>query len=457
MTERAWETHLAAHEAEYLDEVLDLLRIPSISTGPEHRDDVRRAAEWVADRMRRAGIPEVEIAPSDGHPIVLGRWMVGENRPTVMIYGHYDVQPAVPLELWRTPPFEPTIVDGRIYARGASDMKANLLSAIQAIEALRATAGAPPVNVIFFFEGEEETGSPNLPPFVAANRDRLKCDVVLSADSMMDGPDKPVLVTALKGIIGCQIDLRTGETDLHSGGYGAAVLNAAQVAGRLAASFHNSDGTVAINGFYDAVLPLTELDRADIALGAENLDGMIASSGVYTRWGEAGYTDTERVYARPTLDLNGMWSGFTGEGAKTVTPCEAHIKLTCRLVPDQDPDAVLDLIRAHVERHIPAGVQATITPLNGAAYPFAISRDHPAMLKTGAVLKELYGVEPTHVRVGASIPVTGIFQRELGADTVELGFSQPGSGAHAPNEWYRLDDLALGRRAYCAVLEALAT
>jgi acetylornithine deacetylase/succinyl-diaminopimelate desuccinylase-like protein len=453
---RAWEAHLAANEAGWLEEVLELLRIPSISTDPAHRDDVRRAAEWVAARMRRAGIPEVEVTSGEGHPVVLGRWIVGDDLPTVMIYGHYDVQPATPLKLWRTPPFEPAIVDGRIYARGASDMKANLLSAIQAIEALAATAGAPPVNVIFFFEGEEETGSPTLPPFVAANRERLKCDVVLSADSMMDGPDRPVLVTALKGIVGCQIDIRTGETDLHSGGYGAAVLNAAQVALRLAASFHAPDGSVAIDGFQDRVVPLTDQDRAEIERGADNLEEMIAGSGVFTRWGEPDYSETERVYARSTLDINGIWSGYTGDGAKTVTPCEAHIKLTCRLVPDQDPDEVLVLIRSHVERQLPAGVRVTITPLNGAAFPFAISRDHPAMVKTGKVLREIYGVDPLPVRVGASIPVTGLFQRELGADTVELGFSQPGSGAHAPNEWYRLDDLTIGRRTYCAVLEELA-
>jgi acetylornithine deacetylase/succinyl-diaminopimelate desuccinylase-like protein len=455
MTTRAWETYLAEHLDANQNDLVELLRIPSISTDPAHAGDVRRAAEWVAERLKKAGVPEVEIAKKTGHPVVLGRWTVDPAKPTALIYGHYDVQPAVPLELWETPPFEPTVRDGKLYARGASDMKANLLTTIHAIEALGATAGGPPINVIFFFEGEEEIGSPGLDAWVKANADRIACDYVLSADSGMDGPDKPVLVTALKGISGCQIDIRTGATDLHSGGYGAAVPNANQVIGKLAASFHTADGKIAIDGFYDDVMPLTSEDRADIALGEPGQLDTIAKAGVYTTWGEAGYTETERVAARPTLDINGLWGGFTGEGAKTVTPCEAHLKLTCRLVPKQDPTKIIELIRAHVERHIYPGTQFTITPLNGMAYPFGISKDHPAMARTREVLKELYGNDPVYVRVGASVPVTGIFQQILEADTVELGFSQPGSGAHAPNEWWRVDDLLLGQRVYCATLEAL--
>ena len=456
MSDQNWEAYLAANEQAYLDELIEFLRIPSISTDPEHKDDVRAAAEWVAARMRKAGIPEVEIAESGGHPNVIGRWDAGAGKPTVLIYGHYDVQPAVPLELWETPPFEPTIRGDRLYARGSSDMKANLLTTLHAIEALGVTEGGPPVNVIFFFEGEEEIGSATLPAFVEANKERFRCDVVLSADSGMDGPNSPVLVTALKGVVGCQIDVKTGDTDLHSGGFGASVPNANQVIAQLAATFHTADGQVAIKGFYDDVIALTDRDRADIAMGDDSLRAMIEDSGVYTTWGEAGYSETERVFARPTLDLNGLWGGFTGNGAKTVTPCEAHLKLTCRLVPDQDPDRILDLIRSHVETHLYPGVKYTLIPLNGAAFPFAIDRDHPAMVKTGEVLKAIYGADPLYVRVGASVPVTGIFQRTLNADTVELGFSQPGSGAHAPNEWWRIADLPLGSRVYCSVLKALA-
>jgi acetylornithine deacetylase/succinyl-diaminopimelate desuccinylase-like protein len=456
MSTPAWESYLADHLAANQQDLVDLLRIPSISTDPEHAGDVRRAAEWVAERMRKAGVPEVEITDKPGHPVVLGRWTVDPSKPTALIYGHYDVQPAVPLELWDSPPFEPTERDGKLYARGSSDMKANLLTTIHAIEALGATAGGPPINVIFFFEGEEEIGSPGLDTWVKANADRLACDFVLSADSGMDSPTQPILAVALKGIIGCQIDIRTGATDLHSGGYGAAVPNANQVMAKLAASFHTADGQVAIDGYYDRVVPLTAEDRADIALGAPALLDMVEKSGVFTTWGEAGYTEVERTSARPTLDINGLWGGFTGDGAKTVTPCEAHLKLTCRLVPNQDPEQIIDLIRAHVAKHILPGVQFTITPLNGMAYPFAISKDHPAMVRAHAVLKSLYGNDPVYVRVGASVPVTGIFQQILHADTVELGFSQPGSGAHAPNEWWRIDDLLLGQRVYCATLEALA-
>lgn len=456
MTTRPWETYLVEHLAANQNDLVELLRIPSISTDPEHAGNVRHAAEWVAERLKRAGVPEVEIAEKTGHPLVISRWTVDPAKPTALIYGHYDVQPAVPLELWETPPFEPTVRDGKLYARGASDMKGNLLTAVQAIEALGATAGKPPINVVFFFEGEEEIGSPGLDEWVKANAEKLACDFVLSADSGMDGPNQPVLVTALKGISGCQIDIRTGATDLHSGGYGAAVPNANQVMAKLAASFHTADGKVAVDGFYDEVVPLTDEDRADIAHGAPGLLDMVAKSGVYTTWGEAGYTETERTSSRPTLDINGLWGGFTGEGAKTVTPAEAHVKLTCRLVPNQDPVKIIELIRAHVEKHIYLGTQFAITPLNGMAYPFGISKDHPAMVRTREVLKELYSNDPVYVRVGASVPVTGIFQQILKADTVELGFSQPGSGAHAPNEWWRVDDLLLGQRVYCAVLEALA-
>ena len=455
MTTKAWEGYLTDHLEVNQNDLVELLRIPSISTDAEHAGDVQRAAEWVAARLKKAGVPEVEIAEKTGHPLVIGHWTVDPAKPTALIYGHYDVQPAVPLELWETPPFEPAVRDGKLYARGASDMKANLLTTIHAIEALGVTAGGPPINVVFFFEGEEEIGSPGLDEWVKANAEKLACDFVLSADSGMDGPDKPVLVTALKGISGCQIDIRTGATDLHSGAYGAAVPNANQVMAKLAASFHTPDGKIAVEGFYNDVVPLTDEDRADIAHGEPAQLDTIAKSGVYTTWGEAGYTETERVAARPTLDINGLWGGFTGEGAKTVTPAEAHLKLTCRLVPNQNPVEIIDLIRAHVEKHIYPGTQFSITPLNGMAYPFGIGKDHPAMVRTREVLKELYGNDPVYVRVGASVPVTGIFQQILNADTVELGFSQPGSGAHAPNEWWRVDDLLLGQRVYCAVLEAL--
>jgi acetylornithine deacetylase/succinyl-diaminopimelate desuccinylase-like protein len=451
----AWEAYLAEREQAYFDELLAFLRIPSISTDPSHNEDTAAAADWVADRMRQAGIPEVEVVRGTGHPIVTGSWLVDPAKPRVLIYGHYDVQPAEPLELWETPPFEPAVRDGRIYARGAGDMKANLLSVIHAVEAFAKTSGQPPVNLIFLFEGEEEIGSPNLPAYVESAKEKLACDVVMSADAGVSGPNLPSLTVALKGLGGCQIDIRTGESDLHSGMYGATVPNANQVAAQLAATFHTEDGKVAVAGFYDKVIALTEQDRADIGKAAAEETPVLEESRAFALWGEAGYSEYERIYARPTLDINGMWGGFTGEGSKTVTPCEAHIKITCRLVPDQDPLEIVDLIRAHVEKHILPGVKFEVNRLPGLAYPFVLKRDNPALQKAAAVMTELYGREPIYVRAGGSVPITAVFQKVLGADTVSFAFAQSGSNAHAPNEWFRVDDLALGRTGNCMYFEAL--
>jgi acetylornithine deacetylase/succinyl-diaminopimelate desuccinylase-like protein len=451
----AWEAYLAEREQAYFEELLAFLRIPSISTDPAHNEETAAAAEWVADRMRQAGVPEVEVVRGTGHPIVTGSWLVDPAKPRVLIYGHYDVQPAEPLELWETPPFEPAVRDGRIYARGAGDMKANLLSVIHAVEAFAKTTGKPPVNLIFLFEGEEEIGSPNLPAYVESAKERLACDVVMSADAGVSGPNLPSLTVALKGLGGCQIDIRTGESDLHSGMYGATVPNANQVAAQLAATFHTEDGKVAVEGFYDKVIPLTAQDREDIGKAAAEETPVLEESRAYALWGEAGYTEYERIYARPTLDINGMWGGFTGEGSKTVTPCEAHIKITCRLVPDQDPLEIVDLVRAHVEKHILPGVKFDVKRLPGLAYPFVLKRDNPALQKAAAVMTELYGREPIYVRAGGSVPITAVFQKVLGADTVSYAFAQSGSNAHAPNEWFRVDDLALGRKGNCMYFEAL--
>jgi acetylornithine deacetylase/succinyl-diaminopimelate desuccinylase-like protein len=453
----AWQAHLDAHEPQYFDELIEFLRIPSISTDPSRKADTAAAAQWVADRLKAAGVPEVELVQTPGHPVVSASWLVDPSKPRVLIYGHYDVQPPEPLELWETPPFEPTIRDGRVYARGAGDMKANLLSVIHAVETFAKTAGHPPLNLLFLFEGEEEIGSPNLPAYVEAAKDKLAADVVLNADGGVSGPNLPSLTVALKGLGGCQIDIKTGESDLHSGMYGATVPNANQVAVQLAATFHNDDGSVAVDGFYDKVIPLTEQDRADIAKAAAEKGSVLEDSRAFALWGEAGYTETERIFARPTLDINGMWGGFTGEGSKTVTPCEAHIKITCRLVPDQDPIEIVDLIRAHVEKHILPGVKFEVNRLQGLAYPYALSRDLPALQKASAVMTELYGREPIYVRAGGSVPITSVFKNVLGAESVAFAFAQSGSNAHAPNEWFRVEDFALGHKGNYLFLEALAS
>jgi acetylornithine deacetylase/succinyl-diaminopimelate desuccinylase-like protein len=455
-TSAVWESYLAEREAAAREELIGLLRIPSVSTAPERTQDVHHAAEWVVERLTQAGVPEVGYFPSSGHPVIQGRWHVGDDRPTVLVYGHYDVQPAEPLDLWESPPFEPAVRDGKLYARGAADMKGNLLATIQAIEALAHENGAPPVNVIFLFEGEEEIGSPNLPAVVAAHRDQLACDVVLSADGGMKGPETPSLTIALKGVAACQVDLRTGSTDLHSGGFGAFSPNAVQAMAQLAATFHTPEGAVAVAGFYDQVRELTTEDRAEIAAAGITDAQLQQLAGVQALWGESGYSAVERQGARPTLDLNGIWGGFQGEGVKTVTPCQAHLKITCRLVADQDPATILDLIEQHVARHCPPGATATVIRLSASAKPFLLRRDDPALTTAKRVLRDLYRADPLIVRSGGSVPITEVFQRELGRDTVTIGWGMPNSRAHAPNEWVGVNDFALARRGYAAFFAALA-
>jgi acetylornithine deacetylase/succinyl-diaminopimelate desuccinylase-like protein len=456
-TATAWQTYLNDNYDRHFALYLDFLRIPSISTDETRKPELVKAAGWVSDRLKEAGVPEVEVIPTPGHPVVFGNWHVGEGLPTLLVYGHYDVQPVEPLELWETPPFEPSIRDGIVYARASSDMKANLLTLVQAIEALAKTEGAPPVNLKLLFEGEEEIGSPNLPAVIRANRERFASDVALSADGGMSGPDKPSLTVALKGLVGCRINLRTSTTDLHSGGYGAAVPNAVQQLVQLAATFHDSEGRVAIEGFYDTVLPFTEEDEAELAAIPEDDEKFLKEAGVQTAWGEPGFSLLERRSARPTVDLNGLWGGFLGEGNKTVTPAEAHLNMTCRLVPNQQPEAILELIKAHVAKHTPAGIATEVIGIKGSAVPYSIDRSTPALQTAKAVLHEIYGVAPLLVRAGGSVPVTETFKTELGIDTVTIGFAMPGSRAHAPNEWFRVEDYAIAQKTFATFFKALAS
>jgi acetylornithine deacetylase/succinyl-diaminopimelate desuccinylase-like protein len=448
--------YLDQHHDPHYEALLDFLRIPSVSTDPARATDTANAADWVAAKLRAAGVPEVELLPTPGHPVVFGRWHDAVGAPTLLVYGHYDVQPPDPLDLWETPPFEPTERDGLLYARGSADMKANLLTLVQAVEAFARTTGKPPINLTFLFEGEEEIGSPNLPAVIRANRDRLACDVALSADGGMFAADTPSLTVALKGIVGCQLDLRTGSTDLHSGSYGAAVPNAVQQLVRLAATFHDATDRVAVAGFYDDVRPLTDGDRAELAAVPFDEADYRAEAGVDTLWGESGYTPLERRWTRPTLDLNGIWGGFQGDGTKTVTPCEAHLKITCRLVPDQDPEQILKLLERHVAQHTPPGITTTLRGMTGSSFPYALDRTTPALATARAVLRELYGKDPLIVRSGGTVPITEVFKRDLGVDTVTIGFGLPGSRAHAPNEWFRLANFDLARRTYTAFFAAMA-
>jgi len=451
----SWQQRLDSSCAEGLHELFDILRIPSVSTEPAYAGEVRRCAQWVADRLTRAGVPEVEILETALHPVVFGRWHAAPDKPTLLIYGHYDVQPVDPIDLWTTDPFEPTVRDGKIYARGVSDMKANLATVVQAVEAVARTSGAPPVNLTFFFEGEEEIASPHAADVLSQHKDRFAADLVLSCDGGQAGPDQGKLTVAFKGVTGLQINLTTGSTDLHSGGYGAAVPNAAQAIAKLAASFHDDEGRVLVEGFYDDVIDLTDQDRAEFKAAETSDDDLMAEAGVRAFWGETGYTSQERRGGRPTIDVNGIWGGFQGAGVKTVTPCVAHLKVTSRLVANQDNRRIAGLIKEHARFHAPTGAEITFSDEEEGSEPYMAPRNFIGERVARDVLETHYGSPPQIARAGGSVPILATFKDILGIDTVTIGFGLPGSQAHAPNEWYLESQFDRARTIYAAFLEAL--
>jgi acetylornithine deacetylase/succinyl-diaminopimelate desuccinylase-like protein len=450
-----WQTYLKDHLDEHLEELKEYLRIPSISALPAHDNDVRAAAEWIEAKLRDAGFPHVELIPTDRNPIVYAHWHVDDNQPTAMIYGHYDVQPPDPLELWETPPFEPTVRGDRLYARGASDDKGNSFATVKAIKALHETEGGPPINIKIFFEGEEEIGSPSMAPVIKEHKDKLSCDFIISADGSMYGADKPSLTIASKGLAACQINVKTAATDLHSGVHGANVPNAVQALVQLAGTFHDEHRHIAIDGFYDKVVELTEQDKSDFGKVYFDEEGYKEMVGISTLVGEDGYTPGERAGGRPTLDMNGIWGGFQGDGVKTVTPNEAHLKVTCRLVPDQDPNEIVELIVKHCEKHCPPGATVTVDPFPGQAFPFNVDREHPALKTAQEVLEDMYDREAIIQRMGGTVPVAELFQRELKSDMIFFSWGLPDNGMHAPNESYRLVDFDRMREGYCRYLKAL--
>jgi len=450
-----WETYLQENQSRYLDELLEFLRIPSVSALPERAGDVESAARWVAERLTAAGLDNVQTLPTGGHPVVYAEWLRAPGKPTIMIYGHFDTQPADPLELWTSPPFEPQARDDRVYARGASDDKGNMLAPILAVEALLAAEGALPVNVKFFLEGQEEIGSPQLPGFIAEHRDLLACDVVFSADGGQYDETHPGLAISCKGLAGVQIDVRGARSDLHSGVYGGTVANPAHALVRILDSMRGPDNKILVEGFYDHVTPLSPDERAAISAVPFDETAMKAQLGIPALIAETGYTPQEHMAARPTLEVNGIWGGFQGEGTKTVLPNEAHAKITCRLVPDQDPATIRDLLAAHVERYTPSGVTASVQSLPGTARPYRIPVDHWANRAAAETLTELYGVEPYQMRSGGSIPVCELFQGSLGAYTVGFAFGLRDEQAHAPDEFFRLDSFRRGQLAYARLLRRL--
>lgn len=448
------DSYLAGNRATARDELFEFLRIPSVSARSEHNPDTARAADWVANSLRSIGVTAT-IYPTKGHPIVVGEWRKAPpGAPTVLVYGHYDVQPAEPLDLWESPPFEPTVRDGKIFARGSVDDKGQLYLHVKALQAHLAARGTLPVNVIVLAEGEEEVGSENLEAFIEAHKDLLKCDAVVISDSAMFAPGLPSILSSLRGIAYFQIDVQGPSTDLHSGSYGGAVMNPAMALARILATMHDADGHIAIEGFYDKVRDWGSDARKAIEALPFKEETLRDETGSPELAGEKDYSTLERLWMRPTCEVNGLLSGYTGEGAKTVLPARAMAKVSCRLVPDQNPDEIERLMRAHVQRVAPKGVTAQVKHLHGGR-PWRADLDGPLFEAARRALASAFDREPVITGEGGSIPVVGDFQRILNAPVLLVGFGLPGENAHAPNEWMSEDNYHRGTKAMAALWDEL--
>ena len=434
---RDLEAHLGATKDDRLAEYQAFLRIPSISALPEHAPDVRRAAEWLAAALADAGLEHAEVSETGGHPVVVADWLHADGAPTVLVYGHYDVQPVDPLDLWTTAPFEPVVDDGRMRGRGAADDKGQIHAHVAAARAILATIGRFPVNVRYVFEGEEEISSLHLDAWLTTHRDRLAADVAIISDTGFFEGNLPSITVSLRGLMYGQIDVVGAPIDLHSGSHGGVVGNPAVALAQIIAALKGPDGRVRIPGFYDDVVALTNEERAAIADLPWDDEAYRADLEVPALVGEVGFSTLERRATRPTLDVNGIWGGFQGEGAKTIIPAHAHAKLSCRLVADQDPTVIFERLQAFVAEIAPPGVTATVRSLGGGS-PTRVPIDHPVTRAAGRALEATFGRPPVYIREGGSIPVAASFERILGLPVVLLGFAQPHENAHAPNEWMDL-------------------
>ena len=437
-------------------ELDEFLRIPSISARSEHNADTKRCAEWLATRLRSIGM-SATVHPTAGHPIVVGEWrQAGPSAPTILVYGHYDVQPVEPLELWTSPPFEPAVRDGKLYARGSVDDKGQLYIHVKAAEALLKARGKLPINLIILAEGEEEVGSDNLADFVEKNAALLQADAVVISDSSMFAPGLPSILSSLRGIAYFQIDAVGPKQDLHSGSYGGAVVNPAMALARILATMHDAKGRITIKGFYDRVRMWDKKSRAAIKKLPFTDKHFREETGASALGGEAGYSTLERIWMRPTCEVNGLLSGYTGEGAKTVLPSKAMAKVSCRLVPDQDPAQVSKLFTAHVKRVAPKGVSVKVTYIHGGQ-PWRAELDGPLYDAARRALRAAFGKEPVIVGEGGSIPVVGDFARVVKTPVLLMGFGLPGENAHAPDEWISVENFTKGLRAVATLYEELGS
>ena len=426
----------------FINELLDMLRIPSVSADPKFKEDVLRTAEFVKQRLQEAGADLVELYQTAGNPIVYGEKMVDPSLPTVIVYGHYDVQPADPYELWTSPPFEPVIKDGKIYARGACDDKGQMYMHVKAFETMMQT-GTLACNVKFMIEGEEEVGSTNLATFVQENKDRLTGDVILISDTGMLGNDTPSITTGLRGLSYVEVEVTGPNRDLHSGLYGGAVANPINILCKMIASLHDGNNHITIPGFYDNVQELSQEERAEMARAPFSLENYKKALDLGDVHGEEGYVTMERNSIRPTLDVNGIWGGYTGEGAKTVIASKAYAKISMRLVPNQSSEDITEKFKKHFESIAPESVKVVVKPHHGGE-PVVTPTDSVAYQAASKAYEETFGVKPIPVRSGGSIPIVAMFKSELGLDSVLMGFGLDTDAIHSPNEHFGIFNFMKG-------------
>jgi acetylornithine deacetylase/succinyl-diaminopimelate desuccinylase-like protein len=445
-------TTIDQRREESLEGLKEFLRIPSVSTRPAHAPDMRRCADWLAGQLSEAGL-SVEVAATNGHPAVLAKNPHQGDRPTVLVYGHYDVQPPEPLELWTTPPFEPTVRDGSLYARGSADDKGQVWTHVQAARAWEQSGGAP-VNLIFLIEGEEEIGSPNLAAFMQERKDELKADIAVISDTSQYARGIPAVTYGLKGLVYMEVFLKGASHDLHSGVYGGAVPNPANALCELLATLHDDQGRVNIPGFYDDVLAVSDAERAEWRKLPFDDEAFKKELNLQTLPGEAGYSTIERKWARPTCDINGLTSGYQGHGAKTIIPATASAKVSMRLVPNQNPVKIQAAFEQTLRDRCPAGCTIEFKQ-HGLADPVLVPIDSDAMKRAADALRIGFNTEPTFMREGGSIPVVGLIKSILGIDTLLLGFGLPDDRIHSPNENFDLDALHNGTRSAAALYQSL--
>jgi len=434
--------YVQSNKDRFLEELFELLRFPSISADPKYKGDVLKTAEFVAQKLRDAGADKVEVCPTAGNPIVYGEKIIDSALPTVLVYGHYDVQPADPLELWETPPFEPTVRDGKIYARGAADDKGQFYMHVKAFEYMMQT-NTLHCNVKFMIEGEEEVGSANLGTFVKANTDRLTCDVIVISDTAMISLEQPSIETGLRGLSYVEVEVTGPNRDLHSGIYGGAVANPATILSKLIASLHDENNHIAIPGFYDDVIELSSEEREALNKAPFDIEEYKQDLGIADVWGEKDYTSIERTGIRPTLEVNGIWGGYIGEGAKTVLPSKAYAKISMRLVPNQNSERITNLFKKHFESIAPACVKVEVKPHHGGE-PVVTPTDSIAYQAAEKALEEAFNKKPIPTRGGGSIPIVALFEKELNVKTVLLGFGLDSDNLHSPNEKYGIENYLKG-------------